>query len=676
MRYTATSPQPADPVWASCQVPSQISGPIDRVAIIVKWVTTRLAAVAVAAAILTVTCAAAASAQGLVAPDDSCIGIIHFPDDPIGDAPSKMIVGVVLPPEYAGDDFTFLLSGASGNQVGMGVVGPDGLGFAEAPLYSYGPHQITEATVSNAVVTPIEVTGIGDGGTYVVDDAEPVCDSTTLTPIPPETTTTSTTSSTTTSTTTTTTTSSTTTTTTTTTTAAPAETTSAPTTTPATGTDTGGGSFPWPGVLIGGGLILLLGGLFVAYGGKKNCDRERENLANAQHRLGEINETLQQALNDMQADEAEIRDLKADLESCNRSKQRGSTTVDGVKYYAHEGGRIPAYELDIEIEYLEGLIGIAEKARTRDEQRVKEWHEKFQKAEQEVRKAEEALAECLGEQVAPTPSPDPQPPETPVSPGPTGPTSPGVTTPPPEEPVQAGCKDGATYSRVGDPETLRPVVDFSVIVTIMEGSERKVGEANALAVGLGEAATALDIVGKALGAGGAAGSIKSGIGGLASGEYVMGAAGLAKGTAEGAMASGLTDISIPTSGPEALVEVLKQSAKLGQFISSKVGDWLKMNQLYDVHLTQFVQVITATPHYNYRCVNGEWKCEKVWQYSVGKLQKYGKPNTRTFRLESDVARHQMQSHINMLGRRAQQAIARSLQDRADFDARHQPGPCQ
>ncbi len=126
---------------------------------------------------------ATALAQDMAVPADSCIGIVHFPDDPIGDAPSKMIVGVVMPPEYAGDDFTFELSGASGDQVGTGIVGPNGLAFAEAPLYSYGPHQITKATVSNAAVTPIDPTTIGDGGSYVVDDTQPVCDETVLTPL-------------------------------------------------------------------------------------------------------------------------------------------------------------------------------------------------------------------------------------------------------------------------------------------------------------------------------------------------------------------------------------------------------------------------------------------------------------------------------------------------------------
>ncbi len=130
--------------------------------------------------------------------------------------------------------------------------GPDGLAFGEAPLYSYGPHQITSATVSNAVVTPIDTTAIGDGGSYVVDDSQPVCDETVLTPLVlAETTTTNehnyattTTSTTTTSTT------------------APETTTSAPTNdvgcrndgTTRAGDETGG--FPWPVVLIGGGLIL------------------------------------------------------------------------------------------------------------------------------------------------------------------------------------------------------------------------------------------------------------------------------------------------------------------------------------------------------------------------------------------------------------------------------------
>lgn len=633
-----------------------------------RGVLVRLAALALVSTVLFAVVTGTATAQDILVPDDSCIGVIHFPEEPIGNAPSKMIVGVVMPPEYAGDDFSFLLSGASGDQVGSGTIGPDGLGFAEAPLFSYGPHQITDATVSNGAVMPIDVTVIGDNGTFVVDDAEPICDQTVIAPIPPDTTTTSSTTSSTT------TTSTSTTTTTTTTTEPPTETTTAPPTTGAPPTGTGGG-FPWPGVLIGGGLLAVIGGVVVATGGKKNCDRERENLANAQRRLGEINETLQQALEDMEAHEDEIRELKEDLAALNRSKQRGSSTEKGVKYYAHEGGRIPDYELEAEIEYTEGLIGIEENARANDEGRVREWHEKFQKAEQEVREAEEALAKCLGEG-APSVETPPSTPTEPGTAGPSGPSGPGISTPPPEETAKTGCKEGAAYSRVGEPEQIHPVVDFSVIVTVVEGSERKVGEANALAVGLGDAATALGILGKALGAGGAASSIKSGIGGLASGEYVMGAAGLAKGTAEGAMASGITDISIPTSGPEVLVEVLKQSANLGALVSKKLGQWLKMNQLYDVHLTQFVQTITATPYYNYRCVDGEWKCEKIWQYSVGKLRKKGRPNKRTFRLESDIARRRMQNEINRMTRIAQSAIAKSLKDRAEFDAKHQPGACR
>jgi hypothetical protein len=197
-----------------------------------------------------------------------------------------------------------------------------------------------------------------------------------------------------------------------------------------------------------------------------------------------------------------------------------------------------------------------------------------------------------------------------------------------------------------------------------------------MTVGLGEAVTALDILGKALGATSAAGSVTTALGGLSAGNYVMGTAGLVQGTAEGAMASGLTDVSIPTSAPDAIVAVVKEAAKLGKFVAETVGKWLEANQIYDVHLTLFEQTITATPYLNHRCVNGEWQCEKIWQYTVGKLRRKGKPRDRSFILDSDLNRHRMQNEIARLGRMAQSAITTSLRDRAEFDAKHRPGPCQ
>jgi hypothetical protein len=122
--------------------------------------------------------------------------------------------------------------------------------------------------------------------------------------------------------------------------------------------------------------------------------------------------------------------------------------------------------------------------------------------------------------------------------------------------------------------------------------------------------------------------------------------------------------------------VVKGAAKLGELVSRKVGEWLVMNQLYKVRLTLFEQKITATPYSNWVCEDGKWKCEKVWQYSVGQLRRKSSVEHGPFRLESKIARHRMESTISRLGRVAQREIAKSLQARADFDAKHQPGPCQ
>ncbi|MFW2382934.1 MAG: hypothetical protein ACN4GZ_14355, partial [Acidimicrobiales bacterium] len=71
------------------------------------------------------------------------------------------------------------------------------------------------------------------------------------------------------------------------------------------------------------------------------------------------------------------------------------------------GGRISEAEVDIQIEYYEGLLNIAREARDRDEARVREWHAKFERAQDEVRQAEEALAVCIGEGSAPAPESNP-----------------------------------------------------------------------------------------------------------------------------------------------------------------------------------------------------------------------------------------------------------------------------
>ena len=193
---------------------------------------------------------------------------------------------------------------------------------------------------------------------------------------------------------------------------------------------------------------------------------------------------------------------------------------------------------------------------------------------------------------------------------------------------------------------------------------------------LAQLAANIDTVGDALGARGAGKSIAGGFRGLHAGEYVMGGGRLIKGTAEGAMASGAVDFEVPTSPPEAITEVLEGIAGFGSFVAGKVGEWLKMNQIYEVHMTLFKQTITATPYKLWVCEDGRWKCRKLWQYSVGKLVKGGSTTKHSFRLESDVQRHRMNAEISRLSSRAQWSIRESVRKRAEFDARHQPGPCE
>src|SRR3990172_1552237 len=69
---------------------------------------------------------------------DWCYDLDHFPDQPIGDAPSKITIFATVPTEFAGGTFTFLFTGPSGDQVGLGPIDDRGLATAPAPLYQFG----------------------------------------------------------------------------------------------------------------------------------------------------------------------------------------------------------------------------------------------------------------------------------------------------------------------------------------------------------------------------------------------------------------------------------------------------------------------------------------------------------------------------------------------------------
>ena len=170
---------------------------------------------------------------------------------------------------------------------------------------------------------------------------------------------------------------------------------------------------------------------------------------------------------------------------------------------------------------------------------------------------------------------------------------------------------------------------------------------------------------------------------MKSGTYVSGAGGLISGTVSGVMTgagasvgTGNMQISIPTSPPEVISEVLETTAKLGSIVAGKVGEWLQMNELYTVRIRFFRQRLTATPYEIWECIANEWVCkEKIYEITISKLQRGGQPNPRSFRLESDIARHRFITHINRLANMAKNRLQAGAKRRLQFEQGHRPGPC-
>jgi hypothetical protein len=157
---------------------------------------------------------------------------------------------------------------------------------------------------------------------------------------------------------------------------------------------------------------------------------------------------------------------------------------------------------------------------------------------------------------------------------------------------------------------------------------------------------------------------------------VEGGIGTYKAAADPSMGGESFDVFPPTSPADAAVEVLKCTAQLGALVASKVGEWMEMNQLYNIRLTYFYQTVTATPYQIWRCQAGHWVCvEKVFHYSVSGLQRRPGPRQGPFRLESDIARAQFQREIDRMVSAARGQLEQSARGRAEFNQRHRPGPC-
>ena len=200
---------------------------------------------------------------------------------------------------------------------------------------------------------------------------------------------------------------------------------------------------------------------------------------------------------------------------------------------------------------------------------------------------------------------------------------------------------------------------------------------------LSNLAQVIGLAGSLLGGRSSGKSIVSGIGRMRSGTYVAGAGELISGTASGVMTgagasvgSDQIKISIPTSPPEAIAEVLKGTANLGSFVAKKVGQWLKANELFNARIRFFQQKLTATPYEIWECKGNKWVCvEKVYEITISNLQRGIQLKKGGFKLDSDFARDGFKREINRMERMAKGRLVEGVRRRLQFVQKHQRGPC-
>ena len=226
------------------------------------------------------------------------------------------------------------------------------------------------------------------------------------------------------------------------------------------------------------------------------------------------------------------------------------------------------------------------------------------------------------------------------------------------------------------------VVDFLFIEK--KESTRDEEAAQELSLNLANLAQDIGLAGSLLGARSSGKSIVGGIGGLREGKYVTGAGGLISGTASTILsASGATigtgqmQISIPTSLPEVVTEVLKGVANLGSIVSRKAAEWIKMNNTYGARVRYFYQTLTATPFEIWECKGNQWVCiEKVYEITISKLLRGREIGARQeFKLESDIQRTKLDRHINRLMMLVRGQLESGIKARRKFEQDHQRGPC-
>lgn len=100
-----------------------------------------------------------------------------------------------------------------------------------------------------------------------------------------------------------------------------------------------------------------------------------------------------------------------------------------------------------------------------------------------------------------------------------------------------------------------------------------------------------------------------------------------------------------------------------------------MNELSHLRIRFFTQIFTGMSYENWECQNGEMVCtEKVCGIEIGRLEKGGQSGPKTFRLDSDLARHSFDSHLNTLTAIAKNPLEQGVRERLGLEQSHQSGP--
>lgn len=493
------------------------------------------------------------------------------------------------------------------------------------------------------------------------------------------------------------------------------------TTTTTTATGTGGG-FPWA-VLIAAGLLLLVGGWVLMRRDQPGpCAEELAAWKDAQARCDRARaaaDAAQQRCDEKKADREGYEDEEKQI--CRAWPPACWSSDDGSWVEDASGNRITSRDLhmkemalgDLWDRYQAGDVSAQEveaewrradtpefrrQMQEKDAEaaadlgRVRELLEKATKAEKEAcdaaqKAADEADEACAAADAArrryeacigansPTPAATGGSDGSGTG-GTDGPGSSGGGSEPPKKDPCEGSP-GRRVQPAGRTQSILVTVDFSMIVSVSEGSERNVDAGHEIAVNLDQLAQELDVVGDLLAAREAGSSLGGGVNGLRAGKWVEGADGIVKGGTGAYLAGQSTIPDIPTSLPTAVVEGLEGVARLGSIVARKVTEWMTNYQIMEARITYFTQRVTATPYTVWECRPGEgWVCvERIWEFEVGKLGKRPGPRSGVYTMNSDVRRHAARRRFATMSRSAAGVVVTDAKRLVAFRAAHRPGPC-